>query len=71
MRTRSSDEIYIKLDESNNFENPNNLRNTIWHEYNHHLLLLKSNSMGEIPHWFIGVAMYLEPKEYLSVILKL
>lgn len=64
MRTRSSDEIYIKLDESNNFENPNNLRNTIWHEYNHHLLLLKSNSMGEIPHWFIeGVAMYLEPKE--------
>ena len=64
MRTRSSDEIYIKLDKSNNFEHPNKLRSTIWHEYNHHLLLLKSNSMGGIPHWFIeGVAMYLEPKE--------
>ena len=64
MRTRSSDEIYIKLDKSNNFENPDKLRSTIWHEYNHHLLLLKSDSMGEISHWFIeGVAMYLEPKE--------
>ena len=67
MRTRNSDEIYIRLDDTNNFRHPDKLRNTIWHEYNHHLLLLKSNNMGGISHWFIeGIAMYLEPKELSS-----
>ncbi len=65
MRTLNSDEIYIRLNESNNFSFPEKLRSTIWHEYNHHLLLLKTNGMGSVPHWFIeGVAMYLEPREF-------
>ena len=64
MRTLNSDEIYIRLNKSNNFNHPEKLRSTIWHEYNHHLLILKTNGMGAIPHWFIeGIAMYLEPRK--------
>lgn len=67
MRTLNSDEIYIRLNKSNNFDQPSKLRNTIWHEYNHHLVVLKTQNLGEIPRWFMeGIAMYLEPEE-LSV----
>lgn len=64
MRTLNSDEIYIRLDKNNNFSQPHKLRNTIWHEYNHHIFMLKTRGLGESPRWFIeGIAMYLEPKE--------
>lgn len=67
MRTLNSDEIYIRLNKSNNFDQPSKLRNTIWHEYNHHLIVLKTKNLGDIPRWFMeGIAMYLEPEE-LSV----
>lgn len=56
-------EIRISLNQVHNFENLQMLRNTIYHEYSHHIVRLITAGAGEIPLWFHeGLAKYLEPQ---------
>lgn len=56
-------EIRISLNQVQNFENIQILRNTIYHEYTHHLVRLISAGAGDIPLWFHeGLARHLEPQ---------
>lgn len=63
LRSSMSNEILIRLGRTNNFENLDGLTNTLWHEYNHHLVLQICSTRVKPPQWFIeGLASYIEPK---------
>ncbi|MCJ8346203.1 hypothetical protein MJH12_11730 [bacterium] len=76
LKSTMSNEILIRLGKVNNFKNLKGLTNTLWHEYNHHLLL-QICSTGQLPpQWFIeGLASYIEPhpddKKFERVLKKL
>lgn len=56
-------EIRIALNQVQNFDNLKILRNTLYHEYSHHLVRLISRAKGQIPLWFHeGLARHLEPQ---------
>lgn len=65
----SANEIHVPIDRINNFSNPKDLKNTLFHEYCHHLLFLKTQSNPSIPLWFHeGTAQLVEPEKDLEMI---
>lgn len=62
LRSSMSNEILIRLGKVNNFKDVKGLTNTLWHEYNHHLVLQICSTRAIPPQWFIeGLASYIEP----------
>jgi|GEM_PF-1975372 len=57
-----SHEIQIPLARIHNFKDPRQLKNTLFHEYAHHLVRLMTKDHPSVPIWFHeGIATYLEP----------
>jgi len=55
-------EIRIPLGRVNRFSDPKQLKDTLYHEYTHHLIRLLTGDHPSIPSWFHeGMASYMEP----------
>jgi tetratricopeptide (TPR) repeat protein len=60
----SSNEIHIPIDRINNFADTTELKNTLFHEYCHHIMFLKTQRNPSVPLWFHeGVAQLVEPEK--------
>ena len=76
LRTTVTNDLYIRFGKNIEATNLDELERILWHEYNHHLLMMKTKGLGQVPAWFIeGIAVYLEPgydlSNHLRLLLKL